>query len=64
MLVSLKLGEDFSRGVQVRESATHFSRPTPTLPFVDRFMPLLSASKQVSASHRSECLLTAPISCA
>jgi hypothetical protein len=54
MLVSLKLGEDFSRGVQVRESATHFSRPTPTLPFVDRFMPLLSASKQVSASHRSE----------
>jgi hypothetical protein len=36
----------------------------PTLPFVDRFMPVLSASKQVSASHRSECLLTPPISCA
>jgi hypothetical protein len=29
--------------------ATH-----PTLPFVDRFMPVLSPSKQVSASHRSE----------
>jgi hypothetical protein len=27
---------------------------THPLPFVDRFMPVLSPSKQVSASHRSE----------
>ena len=36
----------------------------PPLPFVDRFMPLLSASYQVSASQRSECLLAPAISCA
>ena len=43
---------------------SHVTGPTPTVPFVDRFMPVLSAFKQVSASHRSECLFTAPISCA
>jgi hypothetical protein len=30
MLASVKLDADFSRGVQVRGSATHFPRPTPT----------------------------------
>ena len=29
MLVSLKLAADFSRGAQIRESTTYFSRPTP-----------------------------------
>jgi hypothetical protein len=32
--------------------------------FVDRFMPLMSPSKKVSAFQRSECLFTTPISCA
>ena len=35
MLVLADLDADFSRGVQVKESATYFSRPTPTLPFAD-----------------------------
>ena len=29
MLMFMKLGADFSRGAQVRESTTNFSRPTP-----------------------------------
>jgi hypothetical protein len=64
MLVSVELGADFSAGcahpaMRPRIPATH-----PHLPFVDRFMPLLSLSNQVSVSHRRECLFTAPISCA
>jgi hypothetical protein len=53
----------FSRGcaLSVIKPALLLTHP---LPFVDRFMTVLSPSKQVSASHRSECLLTAPISCA
>jgi len=35
MLVSVELDADFSRGVQVRELATYFSRPTPTLAFAN-----------------------------
>jgi hypothetical protein len=42
----------FSRGcaLSVIRPALLLTHP---LPFVDRYMPLLSLSKQVSASHRS-----------
>jgi hypothetical protein len=53
MLVSLKLVADFSRGRALSVIRPAFLLTHPTLPFVDRFMPLLSLSKQVSASHRS-----------
>ena len=36
-------------GVQVRESATYFSRPTPTLPFANDSMPALSPVMLVAA---------------
>jgi hypothetical protein len=61
MLVSLKMDADFSRGCVLSVVRPAFFLTHPTLPFVDRFMPVLSLSKQVSASHRSECLFTAPI---
>jgi hypothetical protein len=35
MLALTKLGVEFLRGVQVRGSASHFSRPTPTLTFAN-----------------------------
>jgi hypothetical protein len=42
MLAFLTLVADFSRGVQISGSATHFSRPTPTtLAFANGSMPAL-----------------------
>ena len=63
MLVSVELGVAFSKGCPLSVIRPAFLLTHPTLPFVDRFMPVPSASKQVSASQRSECLLAAPISC-
>ena len=53
----------FSRGcaLSVIRPALLLTHP---LPFVGRFMPVLTPSQQVSASHYGECLLPAPISCA
>ena len=61
-LVSTKPGADFSRGCALLVIRLAFLLTHPTLPFVDRFMLVLSPSYQVSASHRSECLFTAPLS--
>ena len=52
MLVFEILGADFSRGCALSVIRSALLLTHPTLPFVGRFMPLLSASKQVSASHR------------
>jgi hypothetical protein len=60
MLVSPKLVADFSRGCALSAIRPALLLTHPTLPFVDRFMPVLTASKQVSASHRSECIFIAP----
>ena len=43
----------FSRGCALSGIRPPFLLTHP-LPFVDRFMPVLSPSKQISASHRSE----------
>jgi hypothetical protein len=65
MLVTVKLDADFSRGCALAmvRPALLLTHPTASQ-FVDRFMPVLSPSKQVPASHRMEPLFTAPISCA
>ena len=44
----------FSRGCALSGIRPAFFLTHPTLPFVGRFMPVLSPSKQISASHRSE----------
>src|SRR5215208_3085456 len=62
MLALAKSRADFSRWCALPVIRPAYLLTHPTLPFVDRFMPLLSPSKQVSASHRSECLFTSPIS--
>jgi len=54
MLASLKLVADFSAGCALSGIRPAFLLTHPSLPFVDRFMLLLSPSKQVSASQRSE----------
>jgi hypothetical protein len=55
------IGRGFFAGVcALNDQACISSDPTPTLPFVDRFMPVLSLSKQVSASHRRDSLFTVP----
>ena len=48
-----KPGADFSRGMQVRESAYNFSRPTPTLAFANGSMPI---SPQVILATASLCI--------
>jgi hypothetical protein len=57
MLAFLKLVADFAKGVRSQQCKLPSLRPTPTPPFVDRFVPDLSGSKQVSSSHRSELLI-------
>jgi hypothetical protein len=47
MLASLKPGADFSRGVRSGESATYFSRPTPTA------IRELALGDSTLAAHRS-----------
>jgi len=64
MLASLKSGADVSRVCALSVIRAAFLLTHPTLPYVDRFKPLLSASNQVSASQRSGYTFTAPISCA
>lgn len=64
MLVSLKFGAIISRECALSMIRTAFLLTHPHPPFVDRFMPLVSLSKQVSASRRSESLFVTPISCA
>jgi hypothetical protein len=64
MLVFLKLAADSSRGCALSVISPAYLLTHPTLPFVDRFMPVLSPYDQASASQRGECLFTAPISCA
>jgi len=59
-----KFAAGFFEGVCALNDQVRISTEPPHPPFVDRFMPLVSLSNQVSASHRSECLCTAPISCA
>jgi hypothetical protein len=54
MHVAAKLVADFSRGCALSMIRPAFLLTHPTLPVMDRFMTVLSASKQVSASHRSE----------
>jgi hypothetical protein len=57
----LEVDADFSRGCALSGIRAAFLLTHPHyLPFVDRFMALLSAAKQVSASHRSGCLFAAP----
>jgi len=63
MLGLLKPGADFSRRCALSVIRAAFLLTYPTLPFVDRFMLLLSQSKQVSASQCSESLFVTPISC-
>lgn len=54
MLASVILGANFSIGCALSVIRPAFLLTHPHLPFVDRFMAVLSPSKQASASHRGE----------